>query len=307
MARWPSSTGLHDAPRDVVNQLGRRERTRRERAHAAGVRPAVLVEDALVVLRASERDRRPAVAQVEERDLRSGQALFDHDARAGVAELLDPPSPREPRPRPPARLAATVTPFPAARPSAFTTTGNPNAVRDAASAASAVSQTTKRAVGIRCSLHERLRVGLRALEGRAKAGRTDHRQAQGPKPVRDAPFEGSFGPDHRQIDPFPLRQRSHGVRIQGVHVKGAAHRGHARIARGGDDFGVFGVPGETPGEGVFAPSGAEYKHFHGGPFFHKEKCAIPAAWAPEARATLRCCSRTGMCVRDGKSRWEGGV
>ena len=62
------------------------QRTRRERAHAAGVRPFVVVEDALVILRGTERNGAPAVAEGEEGHFRTGQALLEHDARARGSE-----------------------------------------------------------------------------------------------------------------------------------------------------------------------------------------------------------------------------
>ena len=45
-----------------------------------------MVEHALVVLRARQRDRGLAVAQREEADLAAGQKFLDHDLGAGRAE-----------------------------------------------------------------------------------------------------------------------------------------------------------------------------------------------------------------------------
>ena len=47
----------------------------------------VIVEDTLVVLRGCNGQRARSVAQREERHFRADQALLDHEARAGGAEL----------------------------------------------------------------------------------------------------------------------------------------------------------------------------------------------------------------------------
>ncbi len=57
-------------------------------AHAAGVRALVVVEDALVVLRRHQRNHALAVAHHQERQLLALQALFEHHARAGLAQHL---------------------------------------------------------------------------------------------------------------------------------------------------------------------------------------------------------------------------
>ena len=94
------------------------DRRRRIGAHAAGVRALVAVEGALVVLRRAEGDDGLAVGEREEARLLALQEILDHQRRAGVARR----SRRSPRAPSPGR-AATVTPLPAASPSAFTTIG----------------------------------------------------------------------------------------------------------------------------------------------------------------------------------------
>ena len=59
---------------------------RRERAHAAGVGPAVVVEDPLVILRGHERHGMLAVGDDEERDFGPVEPLLEHDACARIAE-----------------------------------------------------------------------------------------------------------------------------------------------------------------------------------------------------------------------------
>ena len=81
--------GTHDLARHALGQRLVRQRTRRERAHPSRVRPAVVVEDALVILRRADRHRALAVGEHEERHLRAGEALFEHNARAGRAETAE--------------------------------------------------------------------------------------------------------------------------------------------------------------------------------------------------------------------------
>ena len=58
----PASTGSTISRMMRASQRGVDQRARRERAHAAGVRPAVVVEDALVILRGADRHGARAVA-----------------------------------------------------------------------------------------------------------------------------------------------------------------------------------------------------------------------------------------------------
>ena len=86
-AAMPAITGFDDLAHDPRLERGIHQRARRERAHAAGVRPAVVVEDALVILRRADRDGARAVADREERHFRPDQAFFDHEPIAGGAEF----------------------------------------------------------------------------------------------------------------------------------------------------------------------------------------------------------------------------
>ncbi len=60
--------------------------SRREGAHAAGVRPLIAVEGALVVLGRAENKRGPAVAQREEARFLACEEFLDHDLGRGGAE-----------------------------------------------------------------------------------------------------------------------------------------------------------------------------------------------------------------------------
>ena len=78
--------GRDDLVAGRAADIRRHERARRERTHASGVRPAVVVEDALVILRGTKRHEGRAVGEDEVRRFLPDQKLFEHDAIAGVAE-----------------------------------------------------------------------------------------------------------------------------------------------------------------------------------------------------------------------------
>jgi hypothetical protein len=77
-----------------------------------------------VVLRGAEGQRRRAVAQAEEARLLAVEKFLDHDLRARAAEgAIETGVDRSERL--PDSVIATVTPLPAASPSALTTIGAP--------------------------------------------------------------------------------------------------------------------------------------------------------------------------------------
>ena len=78
--------GHHDLVEHAAFDVGRQQRARRERAHPAGVRSAIVVEDALVILRGRQRHARRAVGEHEVRRFLADQKLFEHDAVAGRSE-----------------------------------------------------------------------------------------------------------------------------------------------------------------------------------------------------------------------------
>ena len=86
-ARLHAGHGRND---DLRHDLGVNVRChewrRRIGAHAAGVRPLVVIEHPLVVLRGCQRDGGLAVGQGEKADLATGQEFLDHDFGAGRAE-----------------------------------------------------------------------------------------------------------------------------------------------------------------------------------------------------------------------------
>ena len=79
-------------------------------------------------------------------------------------------------------------------------------------AADTSSHTTKARGRNVVALHERLRVGLGTLEGRATAGRANDRPAHLLKKIDNPAFKRRFGTDDGQIDGFAGRKREDVVR-----------------------------------------------------------------------------------------------
>eukprot|EP00982_Pelagococcus_subviridis_P002742 21121-Pelagococcus_subviridis.AAC.11 len=82
----PVHGGLHDGLHHLRLHLRREHGRGRVRAHPAGVQPGVALADALVILRAHERDRDAAADDREEARLLAGEKLLDDDLVPGGAE-----------------------------------------------------------------------------------------------------------------------------------------------------------------------------------------------------------------------------
>ena len=175
-------------------QFGGQHARRAVRAHPAGIGAGIAVADALVVLRRSERHHRRAVGQHEQADFLALEEFLDHRARRrGSANSVST------APAASAIVIATVTPLPAARPSAFTTTGAPNS----SSAGARLVERMHRAIAggrdVR-AVAQRLGERLRSFELRGRLARPEHREPGGAQIVGDPRDQRRFGPDHDQID-----------------------------------------------------------------------------------------------------------
>ena len=102
--------------------------------------PVSPFEDALVVLRGAQWQHRGAVAHEEQRDLLAGEELFDETRRPAAGSCSAWASAA-------ARSSVTMTPLPAASPSALTTCGGAEHRRARASASASVPARTARPVG----------------------------------------------------------------------------------------------------------------------------------------------------------------
>ena len=172
------------------------QRARRERAHAAGVRPAIVVEDALVILRPSASGTARVPSQSAKNDTsRTGQALLEHERARRRRRTCRPSSPRAPRASASARSGATTTPLPAARPSAFThdreaeLAARDDRVRLRGRLADAIARRRNPV-----SRHEVLREHLAALELRRRARGPEHQPAPAANRSTMPRSSGSSGP-----------------------------------------------------------------------------------------------------------------
>src|SRR5205814_3516781 len=86
LGRHARDDWVDDVPHDPRVEDRVDERARRERAHAARIRAAVVIEDPLVILRSANWYGARPIADREKRYFRTGEALFDHHPVAGRAE-----------------------------------------------------------------------------------------------------------------------------------------------------------------------------------------------------------------------------
>ncbi len=96
-------------------------------------------------------------------------------------------------------VSAMTTPLPAARPSAFTTTGAPISA-SAACASSRLSATRAAAVGMPASVGNPLGEGLGRLELRAGLARAEDRHAERAQVIGEAVDQRRFRSDHHEVE-----------------------------------------------------------------------------------------------------------
>ena len=213
---------LDDLARHARLERGVHQRARRERAHAAGIRPAVVVEDALVILRGTDRQRAFAVADEERGDLGSGEALLDHQTIAGGPE---------------ATLAHRCGDRRLRRRSIL---GDDDALagsqsvglqheREAERARAHHRQRfvegvggmkTRRRHAVTC--HERLGEGLARFERRRGARGTEQQTPARGEAVGDANAQRQLGADDREVDAFADGEREQRVRVGEIGVDRSA-------------------------------------------------------------------------------------
>ena len=244
----------------LVDDVGAGERHGRVRAHAAGVRPLVAVERALVVLRGGERERVGAVAQREDGQLGAGHALLDH-ARA---------------PRRAERGAGEVRLHRVAR------VGERFGDDDALAGSEPVGLDHVEA-GQRVEERERLRFlarvegrvpggrhargrehflhpGFRAFELRGR-GRTPEDEPPGAaQRVGDTRDERRFGSDDDEIGIDTLGERGNRGGVGGDDGDTVAQFRQPRVAGRRDHLVDGGRTREAPAERVLAPSGTDEEH-----------------------------------------------
>ncbi len=158
-------------------------------------------------------------------------------------------------------VAATVTPLPAARPSALTTTGAPNAAT-AASASSARGADPSPGGRHAVAVHERLGVRLAGLETCRGLRRSEDGRAHGAQGVGHPGGQRLLGADDGQVDGLGLDEGRDCRRIEDVerHVARAGCR--PGVAGGADHLADAGLLLEFPGKGMLTPPAAEDQDLH---------------------------------------------
>jgi len=235
--------------------LRRDDRRRRVRAHAAGVRAAILVEQTLVVLARRERERVLAVDHDDEARFLAVEEFLDHDACACVAELVARQHHVDrfvrflERHRDDHALAGRE---------AVGLHDDRRAFRvDVGMRGGRVREGL--VVGGRNAvpLHERLREILRALELRGFARRPEDLQAARAEQVDDAGRERRFGPDERECDAFAFREVGERVERRDVDVLQTLVLRRAAIAGRDIDHLNARRLRELPRERMFAATGTD--------------------------------------------------
>ena len=130
------------------------------------------------------------------------------------------------------RSGATTTPFPAARPSALTTTGKPSSPR--ASDRMRVLGRLAYAVARRgdpVARHEALREHLAAFELRRRARRAEDQPAARREQIDDAAIERQLGTDDGEVDALALGNRQHALRHRRRRRRRASRRRARRDCR----------------------------------------------------------------------------
>ena len=161
-----------------------------------------------------------------------------------------------------AGVAATVTPLPAARPSALTTIGAPSAATQARAACGSVKVWLgggRRAAGGADLLGE----GLRGLEPRRRAAGAEGEDAAGAQHVGDAFGQRRLGADHDEVDGVLGAEGEDLLAVEDVERHAGRLLGDAGVAGRAPEPVAFRVLREGPGQRVLAAAAAEDEDVHG--------------------------------------------
>ncbi len=242
--------------------LRRHYRRGRVGAHATGVRAGVAVADALVVLRGGHRQCMHAVDHRNEAGFLAVEELFDHHARAGIAERVAGE-----------HVTHRVFGFGQRHCDDHALAGG-QAIGLDHDRCALFAHVGQRSVHVAVHGVERggdvvagqevLGIGLAAFQLRGCGGRPEDAQAGGAEAVDHASHQRYFRADHGQRHAFGLCQRQQAVDIGNLdrHVAALAFTGSAGVAGRHDHFGDTGGLGQLPCQGVFAAARADDKYVH---------------------------------------------
>ena len=242
--------------------LGGDHRGRRVGAHAAGVRPAVAIADALVVLAGGHRQHVLAVDHDDEAGLLAIEELLDHHARAGVAEGIAGE-----------HVAHGGFGFvqvhgddhALARGQAIGLDDDGRALlAQVGQGRLDLGEVAIGGGGDPVAGEEVLGEGLRAFQLGGAGGRAEDIQAALAEQVVHACHQRRLGADDGQLD---VLRGEVGQLLQGQHVDGdvlaLGFGGGAGVARGDEDLRHARVLGDFPGQGMFTTAAADDEYVHG--------------------------------------------
>ena len=155
--------------------------------------------------------------------------------------------------------AQTVTPLPAARPSAFTATRPPSSCAKAIAAIGS-SNARPRAIGTPAASATSRQNALLPSSRAAAALGPKAAMSSDSQPVHDPPDERGLRTDHHQVHVVLPGRGGDGHRVHGGD--GGQHGrdiGHARVAGRHEDRIDAGFAGEPPGEGMLAAAAADHE------------------------------------------------
>ena len=254
--------GPHDPLDHIVLDLRRHQWAWGECAHATRVRSAVVVEDALVVLRRRQRHEGGAVGKHEVRGLLPRQEFFQDDPLAGRAE-------------PPVDHRRTNRRF-----RHRTILGDHDAfacgqavgLDDDGIAELASCNPGERRVGRvtdpearrrhPVSRHEGLRERFARFQLRRRRGRTDDRTAFGCENIDNAAAERHFGPDDGDIDILAHGDGEQVGRVGRVGRDAPRDSGYTRVPGCAQDLGDGTFTRQLPRKRVLACAAADDENSH---------------------------------------------
>ena len=185
--------------------------------------PASPSKSALVVLGGSQRQDLVAADDGEQGDFLALEKLLDEHAYRRRRRTGAPRSTRPAPPRPPPASWATMTPLPAARPSALTTTGAPCSPK-VGQGRLVVGEGGRPRRWARRRLHDLFGEGLGAFQPGAVGPRTEHREAALAQLIGQAGHQRRLRPHHRQVDLLPLHEGDQAGRSSAADVRRSRRR-----------------------------------------------------------------------------------
>ena len=206
----PAMTGSTISRMTRACERGVDERTRRERAHAAGVRPAVVVEDPLVILRRCRSARARAPSQTTKNDTSGPVRHSSMTSRSPAAPNAARPSPRR---SPRSAVGAVLGDDDALAGGEAVGLQHDRASRtrrdrdDAPAPRRATRRSRKRAVGTPWRAMKAFANALLDSRRAAARGRPEQQPAVGGEAIGDAEAQRQLGADDGEVDLLALGER----------------------------------------------------------------------------------------------------